>query len=295
MELINKTKEKELYHYTSIDTLYNVIEGKELWLFNLATMNDRTECTEFYRQIKKELKAECKDKVVEIDSMFDEAMQKNEGHYPFAMCFSKLKDDAAQWERYADNAQGVMLAFNVKNLSKLLHNLPFMLDEVRYSNTTQIKKYRSGDYDFFLKYLKTGNVLPGALQQYIDEDEYVKKWPEMMINIASCYKHGSFSSEKELRLYNYLNYESNTQIFIEKKVTDVVYKSINGNVKKILKLKLDYLFSEQSMTLEDIIDEIVIGPCSSQNLIILQEYIRSHKFNRLAEKISYSESTLRGK
>ena len=100
LKFINKTMEEELYHYTSINALCNIIKNKELWLFNLATMNDREECIKFYQQFKMELKAECEEKANEIDSMFDEAMQKNEGHYPLAMCFSKLKDNAAQWERY---------------------------------------------------------------------------------------------------------------------------------------------------------------------------------------------------
>ena len=112
-----------------------------------------------------ELKAECEEKANEIDSIFDEAMQNNEGHYPLAMCFSKLKDDAAQWERYGDNARGVMLAFNVENLSKLLHNLPFVLDDVIYSDTTTIKKYRRANYGFFLEYFRTGHVLPSDLQR----------------------------------------------------------------------------------------------------------------------------------
>ena len=293
LKFINKTMEEELYHYTSINALCNIIKNKELWLFNLATMNDREECIKFYQQFKMELKAECEEKANEIDSMFDEAMQNNEGHYPLAMCFSKLKDDAAQWERYGDNARGVMLAFNVENLSKLLHNLPFVLDDVIYSDTTTIKKYRRANYGFFLEYFRTGHVLPSDLQQHIDEDEYVKEWSEMMINMASCYKHGSFFSEKESRLFNYVNYEINKHLFFGNDAIELTYENINGTIKKLLKIKLDYFFNKQSMTLEDIINEIVIGPCSSQNLIILQEYIRSYKFNRLAEKISYSESPLR--
>ena len=42
-EEVEKVKPQVYYHYTSLDTLFNIISNKTLWLTSLKSSNDRKE------------------------------------------------------------------------------------------------------------------------------------------------------------------------------------------------------------------------------------------------------------
>lgn len=136
-----------LYHYTSIDPLYSIIKNNELWIGNTAAMNDRSEIKEFYNNFKNCLISKFPDKQNSIDALFKKVSRDIKGKYPFVMSFSPLEDDAAQWERYGDNARGVCIRFNVRRLAEQLSVLPFTIGKVYYG--VEISDMCKGDYNLF--------------------------------------------------------------------------------------------------------------------------------------------------
>lgn len=99
-----------LYHYTSIATLHSILKNKQFWLGNTATMNDSKEVKHFIELLRNELRDNISaDKLDQCNEFFAKVFARIEKEYPYAMCFSKLEDDAAQWERYADGAKDMRM------------------------------------------------------------------------------------------------------------------------------------------------------------------------------------------
>ena len=94
-----------LYHYTSMQVLFSIIKNKELWMGSAAFMNDKEEVTYFINQLESALLKNLPDaKIQECRDFFTRVRSKI--LYPYIICFSQQDDDAAQWERYADDAKG---------------------------------------------------------------------------------------------------------------------------------------------------------------------------------------------
>ena len=276
---------KQLYHYTSIFVFKNIVSKKELWMGNTADMNDKKELLDFIDKLEdavtKEILENSPEHYAKCKIFFEKTKQRLTGEYPFASCFSRLKDDAAQWERYADNAKGVCIAFNTEKLTRLTCSMshlsnPSSLDEIYYNY--DIKKHDL--YKIIVNFLRGIETPPLTLQQ---EDRLI----ELIINTANIRKHNSFASEQEIRLIM-LDILSNA-VFKES------YEVVNGKIKKFVKIDLDKLCQDPEIDFdfEDLIDEIIIGPRSEQNIHILEEFLKEMKCEKLSQKVSKSDSPLR--
>ena len=110
-------------------------------------------------------------------------------------------------------------------------------------------------------------------------DEINEKALDLLINFAAKYKNKGFSSECEYRLYTYKWMALNTDIdkmiqydnrFKSSVSMDFEYRG--NQVKKFMKIKLDELNSK--ISLDDLIEKIIIGPRSMQSVPLLKEYIK---------------------
>ncbi len=189
-EYIQKTVEEygeHLYHYTDFGALKGTLEEKELWFGNTATMNDEKELLHFignlqsalYKNVKEENLAEC-------EGFFARLFERLEKEYPFALCLSRLGDDAAQWERYADRGRGVCIKLNTEKLCSLFFGMAVLLQKVHYDLTISEHEH----YKLLLEYFNTGEDVG-----FVDEKGRI----DNIILTASCHKHPSFRSEKEVR------------------------------------------------------------------------------------------------
>lgn len=178
---------KYVYHYTSIAAFYGIIKNKELWLGNTSSMNDKSELLGFTSKIQSNLKKELPDKHNEIKEYFDLVSNRIRNEFPFALCFSTLNDDAAQWERYAQNATGVRIAFDIKVLLTLIQGIGFIFNEIFYDSPIKENLH----YALLKNYFDTG-----ILYEFSSEKSQI----DNLILTASLHKHKSFVSEKEYRL-----------------------------------------------------------------------------------------------
>ena len=191
---------------------------------------------------------------------------KKELAHSFVMCFSILEDDAAQWERYSDNAYGVCLKFNTKTLVKICDSNKYWMKKVVYS----LKEKNNHNYNRLSCYINTGLLLDSSsIKELI-----------MELSLISLYhKHPSFQSEQEVRIIQLAEAERDSY----------QYKEINNTIKRMFVFDL----KQHGVTFEDLIDGIIIAPRSQQSVEELKTYIDSLGFHKLSKKIRKSDCPLR--
>ena len=286
----NECEKQHFYHYTSFYALYNILKTRELWLSNTAAMNDKNEIKEFFKSLKKWLIDRMPDKKDSINSMLQYSTRKIEGKYPFAMSFSTWEDDAAQWERYGDNANGVCIKFNLLKLAELLNGFPMAIGKIYYG--AEISELSENDQKMINHYLDSAEE---QLSQ--NENVHIEDSMPYLVNLAAKYKNKGFSSESEYRLYTYEWFASNTDINkllqYDNRFQSSVSMDFNCSgkqIKKVMKIKLDRLNSK--IGLDDIIEKIIIGPRSTQPVSVLKEFIESLGYSKISKHIEKSECTL---
>lgn len=204
----------------------------------------------------------------------------NEDIYPYAMALSKLEDNAAQWERYADNAKGCCLVFNSGALLPSFLGHSVLLHEVFYD-------YEISNHDFIgiLEYYFNKGSFDGnpALSGFSNEKGLI----DNIYASAGIRKHNSFSSENEIRIITDF-YES-----FGLNHSRVEFESLGGRIRKLLKVNMEGLCADAGVTFEDLFDKIIIGPRSEQSVYELKAYITSLGYEDLAEKIFASQCPLR--
>ena len=106
-----------------------------------------------------------------------------------------------------------------------------------------------------------------------------------LIVCAYFRKHPSFVAENEVRLTSLWN--------MPLRYSKSEVKCLNGNIRKILVVDLKKLCTEYEVDFEDLIDEIVIGPRSQQNIDELKDSIKMLGYEKLSERIKVSDCPLR--
>lgn len=263
--------EARLYHYTSIASLVGILKEKELWLGNTANMNDKKEIIDFIEKLQRAVSEDINaDKVGKCNVFFDKLYSRLKNEYPFAISFSTLNDNAAQWERYADDAHGACIIFNTSRLLNLFWYSRALLHEVFYQY--DIRKHKL--YRILKDYFNTGEEL-----------ENEKEEMDQILGCAYLHKHESFCTELEIRLSNMWN----------RKIaeSDFSFKMVNGKLKKVLKVSLDKLCLEEKIEFEELIEGIIIAPRSEQNESELKEYLESLGYKKISKKVIKSQCPLR--
>lgn len=261
---------KTLWHYTDVNALNGILNNREIWFSSAASMNDKEELRGFLSDLKVAVFHDItEDKNIIANEVFTLIEDKLTEQYPFIFSVSKSPDDAAQWERYAKQGKGIALVFNTERLYKLMHyNL--IMDEEYYGYNAKQHKMKE------------------LLVDYIQNDK-MEEFPNLeglidnLLLCAMIHKHESFSAEQEIRLSPY---------FIKDDDSQLQYK-ILSTIKKVFVLDIDKLCQKEGINLESIIDAIVIGPRSEQNLEDLKWYCKKIGLPGLAEKIYKSRCPLR--
>lgn len=265
---------EKLYHYTSMDALYGMIKNKEFWWGSLAEMNDTRELKYFIDDLKTKLKVgNEEDEQTRYDAVFsiiDTKLQN--GAYQYAMCFSHLEDDAAQWERYADNAKGVRIAFNLKKLRELFYRSLVVPGNVYYGYDVREHEH----YTYLQEYIRSGNQTQFST---------IEGWASNILITAASYKHKSFQSENEYR-FTTLNDSPNIS------GATIEHKLKGGIIKKTLVVNYEKLCETEGLCYEDLFDEILIGTRSNQRIADLSRFLDECGFPKLKDQINRSQCPL---
>lgn len=264
-----------LYHYTSFFALEKILRNKTLRLGDLQSMNDRKETVYFMDMLESEIINQLAEH--SLKKRAKELMKKARGQVltdkAYAFCLSKIRDDVAQWDRYAHKGQGISIGFSRRRLEDFLKNNYgcCYLQSVFYNKDIQKHEHLR----ILQKYL-----ISGHLEGFNNLDG----WIGNLHATASAFKHPSFGSEKEVRILSVPGPER-----LGCCSGKVMYEAKVDRIKGFFEMDIP------SDILEEIIAEIVIGPCSSQSEAELSHVLTCWGYSLLAglDRISLSECPLR--
>lgn len=191
------------------------------------------------------------------------------------MSFSKRRDDAAQWERYANNAKGICIGFYKNKLDSLKRKIkePFFLQEVFYDFNVKMHEH----FNYVKNYICDNDSSPFKSGESLIEN---------IVATACSFKNVNFSAEDEIRAI--ILYVDSPSEFVR-----VKFEIRNGVIKKYAKIKWYDVCKKLELNIQDLISEIIIGPRSQQKIDILKEYLSLNDYDDLALKVKNSECPLR--
>lgn len=268
-----------LYHYTDFAAFDGIIRCAELRLNNILNMNDTSEMRFFMNGIchavveRLEAGGE-EEKSRLIEKFFRKELEEEFRYSAYAACFSKYRDDAAQWERYGHLGQGVCIAFH-ENLMQKMTGGAVSLQTVYYQKDMREHRLVDEFYDLIMKGEKFSEIQQ-ELRGIMNE-----AWVQ-----SAAFKHPSFTREKERRLVI-------TPFILNEFAVEPKYHVSAGRIKKYYPLDLNRMCGRLGLHMSELIGEIIVGPTSSQSIPILQDYLVDCGLNALKDRISMSDCPLR--
>jgi hypothetical protein len=260
-----------LAHYTSMDNFDRIVDGEEFWFANPLNMNDSEELIFGMRQGASEFKANenlknaCKneDVLCQLMSAFDghyNHFDENHAFDTYILCFSEHDDEnydgsLSMWRGYGANGNGVSLVIDTKEIVAE-ETFPIIISSVEYATKEEridwIKEKTNQ-----IATLLTNNDQSNETLDYI-----AYQWVERLKVYSLFTKHTGFQEEKEWR-FVYLSDRD-----IDKSYQSMFGYSISGkSIEPRLKLKFGKIPGENaSLTLESLIDRIILGPTTSSVL-----------------------------
>ncbi len=268
-----------LYHYTDFVAFDGIIRCAELRLNNILNMNDASEMRFFMngicRAVMERLQSSGKEeKSREMEKFFQKELSEEFRYSAYAACFSKYRDDAAQWERYGHQGQGVCIAFH-ENLMQKMTGGAVSLQTVYYQ-----------------KDMREHRLVEEFYQLLMEEEELLEIQPKLreLMNEAwvqsAAFKHPSFAREKERRLVI-------SPFILNEFAVEPRYHVSAGRIKKYYPLDLNRMCGRMGLHMSELIGEIIVGPTSSQSIPILQDYLVDCGLNALKDRISMSDCPIR--
>lgn len=272
--------ERILYHYTTMNTFYAMMEHSlcyegddihpkylTMWATHYAHQNDPMECKLFFSGLRKAVK-DYTEKHNIVLSTEDEQLLLEPwyGIGLYTVSFSEQEDELTMWRGYGQNGDGICIGFDFSKLpppplARILNYEP--IDEVPEMDNTilRIKERPSKckyvrPYDIFIPQ----EALSRTIDNLLSEE---KEWSDIIqLGIIDEYapiiKHYKYEQEKEWR--------------IVRRGGMPKYRIVNERDL------IPYLEVKISM---DCLKRIVIGPCNSskENAMNVKKYLLTKSIN----------------
>lgn len=255
-----------LYHYTTMNTFYNMIEHSlcyeegdihpkyiTMWATHYAFQNDPTECQLFFEGLKAGILDYTKKNNIALNDKEKELTQHPQYNLNiFTISFSKQEDDLTMWRGYGQNGDGISLGFD---FSKLPSTLPM------YGADCKERKYWSESEPTYLlydeikkcEYVDTNNIKIAeeacnkTLKNIFNKDEWTDVKQAIINNAyAPIYKNKKYEAEGEYRIIKH-------QIMPQYRLADnklVPYININIPI--------------------ECLKRIIVGPCQSSSEVVMR-------------------------
>ena len=193
-----------VYHYTSLDALFNgmlleqPVNGMQicLWASSVLCVNDTQEVRIAFDFVR--------DHIVKIEDANDDVSMMTEmlADY-YVTSFSLLRDSLLMWQRYAKNATGISICFDVNvlrqsakdSLIKCVYLKPEVLDKIRsYMKDSKPVSCTFGQFALICFVLLVG------LSKSKDRDKVVGRISAFLDFLMSL-KNRDYIDENEVRLF----------------------------------------------------------------------------------------------
>lgn len=280
---MQNTNRTILYHYTDFHALDGILRSSELRVNNILNMNDAAEMRLFMRGLcravcQKLEKQQATAQAAAVKALFYQELKKEFTYSAYAACFSRYRDDAAQWERYGGRGRGVCIAFYGDLLQQLTGGA-VSLQTVFYQD--DMTEHALVDVFCQLALSQGSSALTNDIPQ-------VNQALSTAWICSAAFKHPSFACENEVRLV--------VSPFEEEYFgVQPGYHVTPDRIKKYYPLDLQQMCRRAGFSPEELVAEIIIGPESTQSLPILQDYLRDCGLSGLTEKVTLSNCPLRSR
>ena len=242
-----------LYHYTSLEGFFGIVESSSIWLTDFSYLNDRRELTygaeKALQGIQRMAEHENDAQVRDLLSTWSENLHTLQNRVCISS-FSSHDDSLSQWRAYGPIAIG----FEIGSLE--LHVDQGRLQPVEYRPEAQDKLI-----DIYLHHLRSAyrlDVSSGRLDRIPDVYHKV----ERLLDVIAFFKDPAFSSENEYRLAYIENPEVLESLGLERPPKS--FRISKGRIVPYV-ASVDVLPSEHR-SYELKIAEVVIGPESDELL-----------------------------
>jgi hypothetical protein len=191
----------ELFHYCPNGSFYGIISSKTLWLSNSEYANDPNE-NKIAIDILIDISKDSSDSITKsfANKVLDGGLRFIGQMTAFVFCMSESKDELNQWRIYADNGYGYALGFNPQYF--IVNNLwiPFVdiyafpkIDKIYLSKCIYDYSEQRSIVETLLKYYASTEN-PGFINNIVGFLIHLRF-------ISSIFKHKSYSSENEWRIF----------------------------------------------------------------------------------------------
>ncbi len=138
-DMFAMTDDITLWHYTTVDSMFEIIESRQIWMSDARYLNDKSEIFGAYKTIQKVCKKISKSLHPVLQrALSDSLIELKEQKQPciFVTSFSKASDSLSQWKGYANQRNGVSIGFRATKFkqSTPLNPNSTLLVKVIYSN-----------------------------------------------------------------------------------------------------------------------------------------------------------------
>lgn len=256
---------KRLVHYTSAESAYRIISGRQIWLRNAQLMNDFSEIQHGIKCLHEAWASEQGENLKAMlnrikDGLPDELAQLFDGHADslrfgtFIASLSEHEDGEdsygrlSMWRAYGGRS-GVALVLNNTAVTAKTDEMHVFSSPVFYQDTPTFVHWFQG---------WAGNIIAA-------EDSLHRLGSENIQNIlfmafrsfALCTKHPAFAEEREWRLFYSPEFEGESE-WVESSI-----EVIGGVPQHIMKLKLedDAEKGISGVAPNTLLNRVIIGPC----------------------------------
>lgn len=192
-----------VHHYTSIQTLYHIIESQSLIATNALYLNDKNEYQQGLYTYKFEMGSNIYDKysklvkqlIAKIRPQFDTLAVSDY----YVTCFSAEQDLLSQWTAYGDAGKGVSISFNLNHLDGCFQHR-VRGGWINYDLYKKLKRVQVINQEFFKRYSRLVRAY-----QFKDEAQVLDVGTELYLKylvpvFVSGYKDHAFEQEHEYRI-----------------------------------------------------------------------------------------------
>ena len=277
---------KKLYHYTSIETLYNMLEKSiiidnevknniqylKMWATHIEYLNDETERKIFTNALKKQVYEYTQNHKTSLTKEQNEKLESLCRFDAYIISLSTLKDDLNMWRGYGGNGIGINLEFDLSKINRFYESVKSTYYKMEFAYSALECKY------FKSEQCEVENSLIERIYNYIlksvDNDEMFTEYVTLkrkIENLAIISKHSAYESEKEWRFKC-----TPTKPFPNPVIS-------NGIIKPYIEFRIPL----------DAITSITIGPCIKDDYKIksIIEFV-NRKFVLKKDKIEVKFSNI---
>lgn len=245
---------KRIYHYTSADGAFGIIEKCKLWASHSSFMNDTTEWEHGIGRCIARLRERTSGEQVHFTNNLALVLggmtpESPDAFDAYVACFCDSGDNLPQWRGYAVNGAGYALGFALDRIALSTECIPL---RVIYSPETR---------DAILDVAMEGyvGVLTRSLAKHPNHAEETSRqvglaYLTLMTQVLLCFKDEMFAHEREWRLVEFVHRRRSD------KRARVQFRAARGAILPYLELALGNSVSDIPL------EEVRCGPTAAKDI-----------------------------